>query len=133
MKWKKKTKTCWSTFKYFIILNISTYYMLCISWIIKCFIIIDARCKHEDCVMVSKELHLCHTCNCICVTRAIVFVSHVQLYLCHTCNCICVTRAIAFVSHVQLYLCHTCNCICVTRAIAFVSHVQLHLCHTCNC
>ena len=38
----------WSTFKYFIILIVSTYYILCISWIIKCLIIIDARCKHED-------------------------------------------------------------------------------------
>jgi len=26
---------------------VSTYYILCISWIIKCLIIIDARCKHE--------------------------------------------------------------------------------------
>jgi len=41
-------ETCWSTFKYFIILIVSTYYILCISWIIKCLIIIDAWCKHED-------------------------------------------------------------------------------------
>jgi len=27
---------CWSTFKYFIILIVSTYYILYISWIIKC-------------------------------------------------------------------------------------------------
>ena len=40
--------SCLSTFKYFIILILSTYYILCISWIIKCLIIIDARCKHED-------------------------------------------------------------------------------------
>ena len=33
-------ETCWSTFKYFIILIVSTYYILCISWIIKCLIII---------------------------------------------------------------------------------------------
>jgi len=26
---------------------VSTYYILCISWIIKCLIIIDARCNHE--------------------------------------------------------------------------------------
>ena len=44
-----RSETCWSTFKYFIILIVSTYYILCISWIIKCLIIIDARCKHEDC------------------------------------------------------------------------------------
>ena len=29
-------------------LIVSTYYILCISWIVKCLIIIDARCKHED-------------------------------------------------------------------------------------
>jgi hypothetical protein len=29
-------QSCWSTFKYFIILIVSTYYILCISWIIKC-------------------------------------------------------------------------------------------------
>jgi len=42
------SETCWSTFKYFIILIVPTYYILCISWIIKCLIVIDARCKHED-------------------------------------------------------------------------------------
>jgi len=30
------SETCWSTFKYFINLIVSTYYILCISWIIKC-------------------------------------------------------------------------------------------------
>ena len=30
------SETCWSTFKYFIILIVSTSYILCISWIIKC-------------------------------------------------------------------------------------------------
>ena len=30
------SETCWSTFKYFIILIVSTYYILCISWIVKC-------------------------------------------------------------------------------------------------
>ena len=42
------SETCWSTFKYFIILIVSTYYILCISWIMKCLIIVDAPCKHED-------------------------------------------------------------------------------------
>ena len=42
------SETCWSTFKYFIILIVSTYCILCISWVIKCLITIDARCKHED-------------------------------------------------------------------------------------
>jgi len=36
------------TFKYFIILIVSTYYILYVSWIVECLIIIDARCKHED-------------------------------------------------------------------------------------
>jgi len=31
-----RSETCWSTFKYFIILIVSTNYILCISWIIKC-------------------------------------------------------------------------------------------------
>jgi len=31
-----RSETCWSTFKYFIILILSKYYILCISWIIKC-------------------------------------------------------------------------------------------------
>ena len=42
------SETCWRTFKYFIILIVSKYYILYISGIIKCLIIIDARCKHED-------------------------------------------------------------------------------------
>ena len=42
------SETCWSTLKYFIILIESTYCILCISWIIKCLIIIPKRCKHED-------------------------------------------------------------------------------------
>ena len=32
------SETCWSTFKYFIIWIVSTYYILCISWITKCLI-----------------------------------------------------------------------------------------------
>jgi len=42
------SETCWSTFKYFIILIVSTYYILCITWIIKYLIIIDGWCIHED-------------------------------------------------------------------------------------
>jgi len=41
-----------STFKYFIILIVSMNYILCISWIIECLIVIDARCKHEDNVIL---------------------------------------------------------------------------------
>jgi len=32
------SETCWRTFKYFIILIVSTNYILCMSWIIKCLI-----------------------------------------------------------------------------------------------
>jgi len=42
------SETCRSTFKYFIISIVSTYYILFISWIIKCLIITDARCENED-------------------------------------------------------------------------------------
>jgi len=51
-----RSETCWSTFKYFIILIVSTYYILCISWIIKCLIIIDVRCKHEYFITVFKKV-----------------------------------------------------------------------------
>ena len=51
------SETCWSTFKYFIILIVSTYYILCISWVIKCLIIIYARCRHEDrCSVIVPRL-----------------------------------------------------------------------------
>ena len=33
------SETCWSTFKYFIILIVSTYYILCIGWMINCLIL----------------------------------------------------------------------------------------------
>jgi len=41
-------ETCWRTLKYLINVIVSTYYILCISWIIKCLVIIDARCRHEE-------------------------------------------------------------------------------------
>ena len=37
-----------------IILILSTYYIWCISWIIKCIIIIDARCKHDEVLIKFK-------------------------------------------------------------------------------
>jgi len=48
------SETCWTTFNYFIILIVSTYYIIYISWIIKCLIIIDAPCKHEDNIYVLQ-------------------------------------------------------------------------------
>ena len=40
------SETCWSTFKYFIILILSINYILCISWIIKCLSLMhDANMK----------------------------------------------------------------------------------------
>jgi len=39
MKDHLRSETCWSTFiNIFIILIVSTYYILCISWIMKCLI-----------------------------------------------------------------------------------------------
>jgi len=35
-----RSETFWNTFKYFIILIVSTYYILCISCIIKCLNIV---------------------------------------------------------------------------------------------
>ena len=46
------SETCWGTIKYFLILIVSTCYILCISWIITCLIVIDTRCKHEDCLTI---------------------------------------------------------------------------------
>jgi hypothetical protein len=68
--------TCWSTFKYFIILIVSANYILCISWVIKCLIVIDARCKHEDSPLTrySSGVYTRTTCwnyriptACVCV------------------------------------------------------------------
>ena len=53
------SETRWSTFKYFIILIVSTYYISCISWLIKCLIIIEERCKHEDKQMKIWVFILC--------------------------------------------------------------------------
>ena len=53
------SETCLSTFKYFIILIVSTYYILCISWIIKCLIIIDGQYKHEDQIGIINYTGLC--------------------------------------------------------------------------
>ena len=38
-----------------LILIVSKYYILCISWIIKCLLIIDARCKHEVAGMLTSD------------------------------------------------------------------------------
>jgi len=43
-----RSEICWSNFKYFIILIVSTYCILCIGWIIQRLNVIDARRKHED-------------------------------------------------------------------------------------
>ena len=48
------SEACLSTFKYFIILIVSTYYILCISWTIMCLIIIVALCEHEDSQIVIR-------------------------------------------------------------------------------
>jgi len=42
------SETCWSAFKYFVILIVSEYYILCISWTIEYLYVDDARRKYED-------------------------------------------------------------------------------------
>jgi len=49
------SETCWGTFKYFIILIVSTYYILCISWIIKCLTILSCS-EIYNCRAKSKLL-----------------------------------------------------------------------------
>jgi len=56
-----------------MILIVSTYYILCISWIIKCLIIIDARYKHDDCMILVIMVYLClisyHLCTLLMTFR----------------------------------------------------------------
>jgi len=47
-------ETCWSTFKYFIILIVFIYYILCISWIIQ-------WTKHRPCPNQRERYN--HSCN----------------------------------------------------------------------
>jgi len=53
------SETCWSTSKYFIILIVSTYYILCISWIIKCLnekaVIYGSKRLAKDCLYCSQD------------------------------------------------------------------------------
>ena len=58
------SETCWSTFKYFIILILSINYILCISWIIKCLM----------------GLNLPHFWGC-CLNRRLEFVQSTPLSL----------------------------------------------------
>jgi len=52
--------TCWSTFKYFIILILFTYCILCISWIITCLVISNLLppefyfLSFTDCISISS-------------------------------------------------------------------------------
>ena len=55
-------ETCRSTFKYFIILIISPYYILCISWIIKCIVIIDVSCLVCS-LTVDHGEYICSFCS----------------------------------------------------------------------
>ena len=56
-------------------LTVSTYYILCISWIIKCLIIFDARCKHEECwktsLYSSKSRNVLIITATCCITHLI--------------------------------------------------------------
>ena len=62
-----RSETRWSAFKYFIILIVSTYYILFISWIIKCLIIIDERCKYENsppCLSLNSRSYSLYALAC---------------------------------------------------------------------
>jgi len=52
------SETCWSALKYIIILIVSTYYILCISWIIKCKIL-KHKVKLFNLVYESGALKFC--------------------------------------------------------------------------
>ena len=58
------SETCWSTFKYFIILIVSTYYILCISWLIKSSIKLHVTLlnKYFLAHLVSKKHLLVSSC-----------------------------------------------------------------------
>jgi len=45
------SETCWSTFKYFIILIIPTKYIF-VHLLDNKVIVIDARCKHEELTLI---------------------------------------------------------------------------------
>ena len=58
------SETRWSSFKYFIILTVSTYYVLCTGWIIKCLslmhgasIKIAVSCPERKIVHWNKAQH----------------------------------------------------------------------------
>jgi len=84
------SETCWSTFKYFIILIVSIYYILRISWIIKCLILpikwIDVSCtnlrKRRAIISIHsiKGLFLKPRRGVYCAVRTessnIIFVTH---------------------------------------------------------
>jgi len=59
------SETCWSTFKYFIILIVSTYYILCISWIIKCLmyqaneLFVFRRVRKTETQLKARYLSVC--------------------------------------------------------------------------
>jgi len=47
-----------------LIVIVSTNYILCFSWIIKCSIVIDARCKYEDQVCVHNTFKISRRIIC---------------------------------------------------------------------
>jgi len=76
------SETCWNTFKYFIILIVSTYYILCISWIINCLInIIFFRIMTPSSLVIRSKrfggnylLHL-HGILSTCYSNTLVYSS----------------------------------------------------------
>jgi len=72
------SETCWSTFKYFIILIVSTYYILCMSSIIKC--LIDKGCR--ICVTPSKTPGIKFRAICVIAIKDEVWIRfHVVVFL----------------------------------------------------
>jgi len=81
-------ETCWNTFKYFIISIVSTYYILCISWTVKCLILIfedfwkicwetqfSLNCDNNNGYLVSGSMYIYH--NISWVIFRIGSISHV--------------------------------------------------------
>jgi len=97
------SETCWSTFKYFIILIVSTYYVLCISWIIKCLIM------YSFCyifwLLYYILLLLCYVLLLLCMFCSVYSVS-----LCCSVYCLCVCHLVSTqlqLTNISYHIYHT--------------------------
>jgi len=73
----------WSTFKYRIILIVSLNYILCTSWIIKCLLVNDARCKLED---ICRCAFLC---NDVALIRPFIVETRWRVVMCGFTQFVC--------------------------------------------